>query len=155
MDTNEKMHGVVTGYFRCNEARDEELNNRISDRNIPSTSLQPQYSIRPVATKYGYMPILDQNKKVDTPLKSYTQYSTSHVFNPGNSKAPWSGFSNNVNIESTLRNQFLHYRSVNNLNLSLRLTAIYIKQLLILNQLNRLIHYCLINRNSHHLIQIH
>jgi len=106
MNTNEKMHGVVTGYFRCNEERDEELNNRISDRNIPSTTLQPQYSIRPVATKYGYMPILDQYKKVDTPLKSYTQYSTSQVFNPGNSKAPWSGFSNNVNVESTLRNQF-------------------------------------------------
>lgn len=106
MNTNERMYGVVEGYFRCNEERDEELNNRISDRNISSTSLQPQYSIRPVATKYGYMPILDQYKTVNTPLKNYTQYSTSQVFNPGNAKAPWSGFSNNINVESTLRNQY-------------------------------------------------
>jgi hypothetical protein len=105
-NTINKMHGVVNGYFRCNEERDEELNNRISKRNIPSTSLQPQYSIRPVNTKYGYMPILDQYKEPKTPLNTYTPYSTTQTFNPGNAQAPWNGFSNNVNTESSLRNQF-------------------------------------------------
>jgi len=56
--------------------------------------------------KYGYMQILDQRRSSVTPLQSYGTYSTSSVFNPGNAQAPWSGFSNNINTESILRNQF-------------------------------------------------
>ena len=43
MNTNtvNKMYGVVNGYFRCNNDRVDDLNNRISERNIPSKSLQP------------------------------------------------------------------------------------------------------------------
>ena len=100
-----KMYGVIDGLYRCNQERANELNNRISSRNIPSTGLKPQFSMRPAATKYGYMPILDQYKKASVPNNSYTPYSTSGVFNPGNATAPWSGFSNNVNLESQLRNQ--------------------------------------------------
>lgn len=101
-----KMYGVVEGLYTCNHGRVDEVNTRIADRNIPSKGLQPQYSIRPTSTKYGYMPILDQYKKATIPLQSFTPYSTTTVFNPGNAKAPWSGFSNNINTESQLRNQF-------------------------------------------------
>ena len=100
------MFGVINGLYRCNNIRLDEINNRISDRNISSTSLQPQYSMRPVATKYGYMEVLDQYKKTTVPLHQYTPYSTKNIFNPGNAQAPWNGFSNNVNVESSLRNQF-------------------------------------------------
>jgi len=61
------MFGVINGLYTCNHERVDEINNRISDRNLPSNSLQPQYSIRPVPTKYGYMPILDQYKKTSVP----------------------------------------------------------------------------------------
>jgi hypothetical protein len=102
----DKMYGVTDGVYICNQGRVDELNNRISERNIPSNGLQPQYSIRPTSTKYAYMPILDQYKKATVPLETYTPYSTSAIFNPGNAQAPWSGFSNNINVESQLRNQF-------------------------------------------------
>ena len=113
MNTGDNMYGVVYGYFRCNEDREEELNQRIYSRNIPSNELQPQYSIRPTSTKYGYMPILDQYKKANVPLSTYTQYSTNKIFNPGNAKSPWSGFSNNVNVESSLRNQYFALQKCN------------------------------------------
>lgn len=100
------MFGVINGMYKCNNGRVDEINNRIYDRNIPSTTLEPQYSIIPVATKYGYMQVLDQYKKTTIPLNKYTPYSTKAIFNPGNAKAPWNGFSNNVNVESSLRNQF-------------------------------------------------
>ena len=100
------MFGVINGMYRCNHERVDEINSRMADRNIPSSSLQPQYSIRPVATKYGCMQVLDQYKKTTEPLNSYKPYSTKAVFNPGNAQAPWSGFTNNVNVESSLRNQF-------------------------------------------------
>ncbi len=100
------MYGLVDGYLRCNFNRVDEINERISNRNIPSSSLQPQYGIRPVSTKYGYMQVLDQYKNTNVPLHSYKPYNINNVFNPGNANAPWSGYSNNVNTESILRNQF-------------------------------------------------
>jgi hypothetical protein len=32
-------------------------------------------------------------------------YNSETVFNPGNTKSPWSGFASSVNLESELRNQ--------------------------------------------------
>jgi hypothetical protein len=103
---NNKMHGVVNGLFLCNLGRTEELNDRIYTRNIPSQGLQPQFSQVPVSTKYSIMPILDQRAKPIIPLNNYPIYDSEKIFNPGNAQAPWSGFSNNINVESNLRNQF-------------------------------------------------
>lgn len=100
------INGMANALYRCNNNRVEELNNRIADRNIPSNTLQPQYSIRPSSTKYGYMPILDQYKKTNEPLLNYKSYNVKNTFNPGNAQAPWNGFVNNINVESQLRNQF-------------------------------------------------
>ena len=105
MSIKNTVSKVNNNYTLCDH-RVDEINTRISSRNIPSNSLQPQYSINPVSTKYGYMQILDQYKKPTVPLNNYKSYSPSQTFNPGNSQAPWSGFSNNVNVESSLRNQF-------------------------------------------------
>ena len=52
-----------------NNERVEKLNNRIYNRNIPSSNLQNSFSIRPVSTKYSVMPILDMHKKVVYQLK--------------------------------------------------------------------------------------
>lgn len=105
-NSNSNMHGLVSGVYIYNDGRLDEMNNKMYERNIPSVNLQPQYSSRPASTKYGYMQILDQRQVSTTPLQTYGTYSTKSVFNPGNAQAPWSGFSNNINTESTLRNQF-------------------------------------------------
>ena len=103
---NNKMHGVVNGLYYCNQERTDELNNRIYIRNIPSHPLQPKYSQIPISTKYSLMPILDQRMEPTVSLNNYPIYNSENVFNPGNAQAPWSGFSNNINLESNLRNQF-------------------------------------------------
>ena len=142
----DKMYGVTDGVYICNQGRVDELNNRISERNIPSNGLQPQYSIRPTSTKYAYMPILDQYKKATVPLETYTPFSTSAIFNPGNAQAPWSGFSNNINVESQLRNQFLPYKNASNLYMFLHLRATCIKQRLIILLNRKHTHCCLRSR---------
>jgi hypothetical protein len=103
---NTKMYGVPNKLYLCQYERQNEINDRISSRNIPSAPLQPFYYQVPVSTKYGYMPILDQSKPATVPLNNYPVYSPHTTFNPGNNMAPWSGYVNNVNIESTLRSQF-------------------------------------------------
>jgi hypothetical protein len=79
-------------------------NLRQYERNIPSQSLQPYLDSRPVMTKYSLLPIVDPRKPTSTPLIQQSTYNQHQQFNPGDS-APWSGYANNVNHESELRNQ--------------------------------------------------
>ena len=90
----------------------EELNARLADRNIPSAPLQPQFSIRPVSTKYAMMPLFDRRPKPTVPIVAEPTYSVEKVFNPGSAQAPWSGFASNINEESSLRNQFFALQSL-------------------------------------------
>jgi len=82
-----------------------ETNTRVYDRNIPSQILQPYFSPRSVPTKYSLLPIVDPRKENSIKAVHYPNYNTCAIFNPGNDKAPWSGYSSNVNVESELRNQ--------------------------------------------------
>ena len=82
-----------------------QTNNRIYDRNIPSQILQPYLDVRPVMTKYSYFPIVDPRKQTNVQLIQTPTYNVHNVFNPGNTRSPWSGFASNINIESELRNQ--------------------------------------------------
>ena len=101
-----RLFGVVSGVYQCNLDRSNELNERIYERNIPSSTLQPQFGIRPVATKYSVMPIFDQRMPATVPIKHEMPYNLEATFNPGTAQAPWSGFAENINKESRLRNQF-------------------------------------------------
>jgi hypothetical protein len=100
-----QYYDIKSDVMICNQIRSNELNTRISNRNIPGNNLQPYFSPRPVDTKRVVFPILDQHKPSCVKLQQYDTYSTSTTFNPGSS-APWNGFSRNVNTESQLRNQF-------------------------------------------------
>ena len=103
---NNQMYGVVNGVYYCNIAEQNEISEKIYERNIPSSPLQPAYSIRPVGTKISTMPIISPFSKPNIPCKQYGTFNIETTFNPGNAEAPWSGFSANINTESKLRNQF-------------------------------------------------
>jgi hypothetical protein len=89
----------------CSSQIQKQTNERIYNRNIPSQMLQPYIDVRPVMTKYSYLPIVDPRKEVTTRLIQTPTYNVNQVFNPGNTESPWSGFASNVNTESVLRNQ--------------------------------------------------
>lgn len=101
------MYGVIDGAYLCNQERTQELNERIYNRNIPSQKIQPQYDPRPVKTRRVLFPTIDcQNNSdvnIHTQKKIYNQHSH---FNPG-SKAPYSGYSENVDQESRLKDIFM------------------------------------------------
>lgn len=93
---------IPKGLIYCNMKRDNELNERLVQRNIPSKNLEPSFSPRPVPTKYTLFPTSLACKNYSVCYEKYNIYDT---FNPGNAKAPWSGYASNVNEESILRNQ--------------------------------------------------
>lgn len=86
--------------------RTEELNSRIMERNIPTSTLQSTFSIRPVSTKYSSLQLIDRHEMPNVAIEKQHCYSVEQTFNPGNAQAPWSGYANNINKESQLRNQF-------------------------------------------------
>ena len=86
--------------------RTEEINERMSYRNLPSNPLQPQFDIRPLSSKYAKLPIVDRHENHRVPIQVMPTYDIGSTFNPGNAQAPWSGFASNINNESRLRNQF-------------------------------------------------
>jgi len=83
----------------------EEENRKLYSRNIPSQMLQPYLDVRPVMTKYSYLPIVDPRREINETLVQQPTYNINAVFNPGNTQSPWSGFATNINTESELRNQ--------------------------------------------------
>jgi len=101
-----EFYGVVNGAYTNHHDRLGEINSRISERNIPSTGLRPAFDVRPLSSKYAMMPILETRPTPTVQIQPYQQFSTETVFNPGNARAPWRGWAERVNLESSLRNQF-------------------------------------------------
>lgn len=110
------MYGVVNCVYYNNLQRSAELSERISERNIPSKPLQPQFSVRPVSTKYDMMSVVDRREKSSVPIKKQPLYNVNNTFNPGSAQAPWDGFATNINDESRLRNQFFALQRCENAN---------------------------------------
>ena len=91
--------------------KQQTINLRTYERNIPSQPLQPYLDSRPVLTKYTILPIVDHRKMVKTPLIQEPTYHPDKIFNPGNNKGPWSGYASNIHHESDLRNQLFALQS--------------------------------------------
>lgn len=83
-----------------------DINERMYNRNLPDHMMKPAFSSRPLPTKY----VLLSDAVLPPPEvkndDNYTNYSVSKGFNPGNRMSPWDGFSENINIDSALRNQY-------------------------------------------------
>ncbi len=100
------LYGVVNGVYYTNLDRHQELNTRMYDRYVPSSTLQPGFSVRPLSSKYAKLPIMEAREKSSVPVYNYGTFNPEKTFNPGTDKAPWRGFAQNINLESSLRNQF-------------------------------------------------
>ena len=109
MDLNEQNntipnlpHYLYYGQFD----RVDELNSRILERDVPDKALPPNFSPRPVTTKYSRFPMLDSRMATNVPIEPNYNYSSATNFTPPLMKrGPVSGFINHVQTESELRNQ--------------------------------------------------
>ena len=102
---NDKIHGIPEGVSYGQHDRVDELNNRITMRNVPDSPLEPNFDIRPVSTKYSHFPIMDRQPVLKEQPRVYPNHRLRNNFNPGNDKAPVSGYFSNVDLETNLRNQ--------------------------------------------------
>ena len=95
-----------------NKQQNNEVDDRIYARNVPSALLQPYFDIKPISTtRCSIFPTVDIRPNNVQYVPSYNIQTT---FNPGNRRAPWSGFSAKVQDESILRNQIYPLERSNN-----------------------------------------
>jgi hypothetical protein len=92
-------------YYIQNE-RIDELNERMVERQFPDKPLEPNYDPRPVPTKYSRFPIIDRRKPIKEALKHYDDYEVEKNFAPMTFDGPVSAYMNNIDTETSLRNQF-------------------------------------------------
>lgn len=102
---NHSPNNVVQGVYYGQNERVDELNQRVVSRQFADQALAPNYDPRPVSTKYALFPCLAGSRPINESAIAYPSYQMSDNFNPGSDKAPWSGFSSNIDVETVLRNQ--------------------------------------------------
>ena len=89
--------------YYCQQERTTQLSDRMYKRNLASGSLAPHILARSVSTRLETMPMMDCRKVAPTLLANYPMYDSMKVFHPGSS-GPYSGYCENVDIETHLRN---------------------------------------------------
>jgi hypothetical protein len=89
-------------YYQCNQVYDDELNQRINQRNVPTTPLQPLFDLRPVQTKYTWFQTVEERARPHEPLHTP---STVPEVSPGQQRGEVHVYLQKVDTESKLRNQ--------------------------------------------------
>ena len=104
INNTDKMYGLPEHLFYGQNARVDELNDRIKSRQFPDSPLEPNFSPRSVPTKYALFPMVNRRAPLHEPVIPYLSHNLVN-FNPGTQNAPPSGYINNVDTETVLRNQ--------------------------------------------------
>ena len=106
MNENTRINGLPEYLYQGQFARTDELNSRLLERNEPQDQLPPNFTPRPVLSKYSRFPMIDARMPSTVSITNNVNYSLETNFTPTVMKTgPVSGFINNVNTESELRNQ--------------------------------------------------
>tara|TARA_B100000035_G_scaffold305751_1_gene306963 strand:+ start:3423 stop:3968 length:546 start_codon:yes stop_codon:yes gene_type:complete len=83
----------------------DDINNRMTNRNYPDVPLQPNYNPRPISTKYALFPMYNGRKPMHETHMKYPSFQTNSNFYPGTQNGPVQGFTDNIDLETILRNQ--------------------------------------------------
>lgn len=104
------MEGVHVGVSYGQHDRVDELNDRIQSRQFSDKPLAPNFSSRPVVTKYSRFQIADRRAPSEEqirPVETHNQYTN---FSPATLRGPPSTMLQNIDLESSLRNQNVAYQ---------------------------------------------
>jgi hypothetical protein len=104
-NSNGKIYGIPEGISYGQNERVDELNDRLYSRSYSDIPLAPNFDPRPVPTKYSLFPIINRRKNSSAPINMSINHEVEINFNPGTRNAPPAGYMNNIDIETTLRNQ--------------------------------------------------
>jgi hypothetical protein len=103
--SNSKIYGLQEGIIYGQNERVDEINTRLQSRYYPDSPLEPNFTPRPLSTKYSLFPVLGNHPVANEMHNPRPAHNVSQNFNPGTRNAPHLGYTNNINVETILRNQ--------------------------------------------------
>jgi len=100
-----KPNGLIDGVHRevivTQHERTDELNQRLASRYFPDIPLEPNFSSRPLSTKYN-LPML---VAPTVPISQGIEHNVQTNFNPASRTGPYKTYARNIDTETVLRNQ--------------------------------------------------
>jgi hypothetical protein len=97
-------------FYTGQNQRIEELNDRIYERVLTDSPLEPNFDPRPVPTKYVLFPVMNSRTNTSSSPSQwklpYVDYNPQTNFYSGDSTPPFNGYSNKIDLENALRNQY-------------------------------------------------
>lgn len=99
------MEGVHTGVSYGQHDRVDELNDRIQSRQFSDKPLAPNFSSRPVVTKYSRFQIADRRAPYIEQIHPVEAHNLQTNFSPATQRGPPATMLQNIDLESALRNQ--------------------------------------------------
>ena len=104
LNSSSMIPGIPSGIYYGQYSNLGELNSRITERQFSDVPLLPNFDPRPTPTKYGYFPIVDLRPISKVNIIPQMDHYVELNFNPGTNKGPPSGYYNNIDLETNLRN---------------------------------------------------
>jgi hypothetical protein len=98
--------GIVEGVYYGQNARVDELNERIGTRHFPDLALPTNFDPRPTPTKRQLFPMLNIRSNPHESIRPTADFSVESNFYPGSDRAPAYGYAANVETEMQLRNSY-------------------------------------------------
>lgn len=111
-----------------NDNRNQILNNRIYNRNVPSRIIHQSLDPRATQTRQVLYPALNVFAPSAYPILSNEDYNQGGQFNPG-VNAPYSGYASFVDLETRLHNSFAPVQkyNVNNKYIPMSTSELYVE----------------------------
>ena len=104
------MEGVHVGVSYGQHDRVDELNERIQKRHFSDKPLAPNFSSHPVMTKYSRFQIADRRAPYEEQIRETETHHVGNNFSPATQRGPPSTMMQNIDMESSLRNQTVAYQ---------------------------------------------
>lgn len=101
----DKLYGVHEGVMYGQHDRVDELNGRMQSRLACDYWLSPNFSPRATPTRQTLLPMVNHRRPAEVPIKPALVHHVNLNFNSSTSKCPPLGYLNNVDVETSLRNQ--------------------------------------------------
>ncbi len=101
----DKIYGIPEGILYGQNNRVDELNDRIHSRITSDYNLAPNFTPRATPTRQTLLPIIPHVRPANVYIKPTPDHYVNLNFNSSTTRGPPSGYINNVDIETSLRNQ--------------------------------------------------
>ena len=105
LNDNSNIEGAINGLWQGQQARLDELDARLVERQFPDRPLQPNFDFRPVPTKYAHFPLIDRRAKPQVPIMKHEMYNTATNFSPATRNGPVASYLANIDLETVLQNR--------------------------------------------------